>query len=168
MQFGSLVYLQTVAEIYEDIIEVDKERDDEGFAMLKIVVKPTYNVDAIKDFLENHVPMGVECNIVVQENEVETMNENETDLEKYISDKIDEYITDEKLKQLGYTKETFKNSELRLLFQSMMLSMEKAIQDETARLMKENSLSYGEARILATKIVRNSFEIGMKSEGGKQ
>ena len=92
------------------------------------------------------------------------MTEKETDLEKYISDKIDEYITDEKLKQLGYTKETFKNSKLRLFLRSMMLTMEEAILDETARLMKENSLSYGEARILANKIVRKSFEIGMKSE----
>ena len=91
------------------------------------------------------------------------MTENETDLEKCISDKLDD-VTDEKLEQLGYTKETFKNSELRLLIQSMLLSMEKAIQDETVRLMKENSLSYGEARILATNIVRKSFEIGMKSE----
>lgn len=71
MQFGSLVYLKTVAEIYDDIIEIDKEKDEMGFAMLKIVVKPTYDANFIKDFLENHVPIGVGYNIVVQGNEGE-------------------------------------------------------------------------------------------------
>lgn len=75
-----------------------------------------------------------------------------------------ENITDEQLEKLGYTKETFKGSNTEALLESMLFATEKTIQEETKRLMKENSLTYGEARIIATSNVLNSIEKGLKNE----
>lgn len=75
-----------------------------------------------------------------------------------------EKITDEQLEKLGYTKETFKGSNTEALLESMLFATEKTIQEETKRLMKENSLTYGEARIIATSNVLNSIEKGLKNE----
>ena len=77
---------------------------------------------------------------------------------------IDEYIDDKKLEKLGYTRETFKGSNTEALLESMLFATEKTIQEETKRLMKEHSLSYGEARITATNVVLNSIENGLKEE----
>ena len=77
---------------------------------------------------------------------------------------IDEYIDDEKLEKLGYTRETFKGSNTEALLESMLFATEKTIQEETKRLMKEHSLSYGEARIIATDVVLKSIENGLKEE----
>ena len=77
---------------------------------------------------------------------------------------IDEYIDDKKLEKLGYTRETFKGSNLEALLESMLFSTEKTIQKETKRLMKEHSLSYGEARIIATDMVLKAVENGLKEE----
>ena len=77
---------------------------------------------------------------------------------------IDEYIDDKKLEKLGYTRETFKGSNTEALLESMLFATEKTIQEETKRLMKENSLSYGETRIIATSNVLNSIEKGLKNE----
>ena len=75
---------------------------------------------------------------------------------------IDEYIEDKRLEKLGYTRETFKGSNTEALLESMLFSTEKTIQEETQRLMKEHSLSYGEARIMATDVVLKSIENGLK------
>ena len=77
---------------------------------------------------------------------------------------IDEYIDDKTLEKLGHTRETFKGSNLEALLESMLFSTEKTIQEETKRLMKEHSLSYGEARITATNVVLKSIENGLKEE----
>ena len=77
---------------------------------------------------------------------------------------IDEYIDDKKLEKLGYTRETFKGSNTEALLESMLFATEKTIQEETKRLMKEHSLSYGEARIIATDVVLKSIENGLKEE----
>jgi len=77
---------------------------------------------------------------------------------------IDEYIDDKKLEKLGYTRETFKGSNAEALLESMLFATEKTIQEETKRLMKEHSLSYGEARIIATSNVLNAIEKGLKNE----
>ena len=77
---------------------------------------------------------------------------------------IDEYIDDEKLEKLGYTRENFKGSNAEALLESMLFATEKTIQEETKRLMKEHSLSYGEARITATNVVLKSIENGLKEE----
>ena len=73
-------------------------------------------------------------------------------------------ITDKELAKLGYTKETFKGSNTEALLESMLFATEKTIQEETQRLMKENSLTYGEARIIATSNVLNAIEKGLKNE----
>ena len=77
---------------------------------------------------------------------------------------IDEYIDNKKLEKLGYTRETFKGSHLEALLESMLFATEKTIQEETKRLMKEHSLSYGEARIIATDMVLKAVENGLKEE----
>ena len=73
-------------------------------------------------------------------------------------------LTDNELAKLGYTKETFKGSNTEALLESMLFATEKTIQEETKRLMKEHSLSYGEARIIATSNVLNAIENGLKEE----
>lgn len=78
---------------------------------------------------------------------------------------IMDYISDEKLKELGYTdKESFQESNTKLLLEAMLMSTEKTIKDETKRLMKEHSLSYGEARGIATEQVLKSIKCGLKRE----
>lgn len=61
------------------------------------------------------------------------------------------------LKSMGYTKETFKGSRMELILKSMISSTEEVIQEETQKLMKGNSLSYGEARMIATSNILNSI-----------
>ena len=73
---------------------------------------------------------------------------------------INEYITDEQIKKFGHTRETFQESNLKLLLESMLYGAEKTIQEETQRLMKEHSLTYGEARSIATKQVIKSISKG--------
>lgn len=75
---------------------------------------------------------------------------------------MSDFIDDEKLEKLGYTRETFKGSNTEALLQSMIFATEKTIQEETQRLMKENSLTYGEARIIATSNVINAIEKRIK------
>lgn len=77
---------------------------------------------------------------------------------------ISRYISDEKLKAIGYTKKTFKGSNLEALLEAMLYSTKKTIQEETQRLMKEHSLSYGEARIIAIDRVLKSIKYGMEKE----
>lgn len=77
---------------------------------------------------------------------------------------IDEYIDDKNLEKLGYTRETFKGSNLEALLESMLFETEKTIQEETKRLMKEYSLSYGEARIIATDMAIKAIKYGLKEE----
>ena len=84
------------------------------------------------------------------------MTEKE-DLDK-MNINLEEYMSEEKLEKLGYTKETFKGSNLEALLESMIFGSEKTIQNETQRLMKEYSLSYGEARVIATGRVLNSLK----------
>lgn len=71
---------------------------------------------------------------------------------------INSYISDEKLKEIGHTRETFQDSNLKILLESMLMGTEQTIQDETKKLMKEHSLSYGEARNIAIKRTRDSVE----------
>ena len=76
-QWGSLIAIQNAAKKYEDIVEVDAKKDDKGFTILKIVVKPQYNIDFVKDFLENHVPIGTGYDIIVDNTIVNKKNTNE-------------------------------------------------------------------------------------------
>ena len=68
------------------------------------------------------------------------------------------------LKEIGMTKEQFKDSNLKFLLQAMIGSTEEAIQDGTKELMKEHSLSYGEARIIATEKVLSEVKTMMKGD----
>lgn len=68
-----------------------------------------------------------------------------------------DFIDDEQLEKIGYTKETFKGSKMESLLKSMISSTEEMIQEETQKLMKGNSLSYGEARIIAISNILNSI-----------
>lgn len=81
---------------------------------------------------------------------------------------IDEYIDDEKLEKLGFTREIFKGSHTEALLESMLFATEKTIQEETKRLMKEHSLSYGEARIIATDMALKAIKYGLKNELKKE
>ena len=76
---------------------------------------------------------------------------------------INDYLTEEQLKKFGHTKETFKGSNLEAFIEAMVFGTEKTIQQETHRLMKEHSLSYGEARGIAIKRVISSFKKGVEN-----
>lgn len=75
---------------------------------------------------------------------------------------VNEYISDDKLKEIGYTRERFQDSNLKMFWESMLVGIELTVQDETRRLMKEYSLSYGEARNIAYEITRNSLVAFLK------
>ena len=75
---------------------------------------------------------------------------------------IMDHITDEQLEKLGYTRESFKDSNVKLLLEAMLLSFEDTVQEETKKLMKTNSLTYAEARNIAFKNVFNAVAIGLK------
>lgn len=60
--------------------------------------------------------------------------------------------------ELGYTKENFKGSKLEMLLESLFSSIEEVIQEDTIKLMKENGLSYGEARIIVISSILNSIK----------
>ena len=76
-------------------------------------------------------------------------------------------ISDEQLEKIGYTRESFKGSNTEALLEAMLLSFEKNMQEETQNLMKNHSLSYGEARMIAFKRVFNAVANGLKG-GQKQ
>ena len=67
---------------------------------------------------------------------------------------IAEYVSEENLnkflKKLGYTNESFQDSNLKIFIESMIYGAEKTIHEETLKLMKENNLTYGEARNIVT------------------
>lgn len=77
---------------------------------------------------------------------------------------LGDLVSDEDLEKLGYTKETFKGSNTEALLESMLLSFEKTVQEETRNLMKNHSLSYGEARMIAFKRVFNAVANGLKGD----
>ena len=58
-QFGSLTYIQMAAVTYDDIIEVYKNKDQNGFALLTIVCKPNYDKKQIQKFIDEHLPLGI-------------------------------------------------------------------------------------------------------------
>ena len=83
-----------------------------------------------------------------------------TELGDYVSEKI----TDEQIAKFGMTREQFEQSEVKNLLEAMLYSTEKTIQEETQRLMKECSLSYGEARSIASRRVLNAVHDGMERD----
>ena len=147
-QIGSTVYYNAITKFYNDILYVEKI----GESKLKIACRPNYDAEGVKEFIENELVIGVDYEIVVEETEKEDFD-------------IDKYVPDEFLEKIGHTRETFKDSEIKNLLESMVLGMEDTIKGETQRLMKEHSLSYGEARIIATERVINSLKHNLGKEG---
>ena len=140
---GSIVYYNEIIKFYKDILYVEITEASK----LKIVCIPDYDADTVNEFIENELMIGVEYEIVVEE----TAN---------MDFDIDEYVPDEFLEKLGFTRETFKESNVKALLESMVLGMEDVIQEETLRLMREYGLSYGEARTVAIERVRESIRDG--------
>ena len=64
------------------------------------------------------------------------------------------------LEELGYTKETFKGTELELFIKAMIKGIDKFVQEETKRLMKEHSLSYGEALGIVLCAIKKQMMVG--------
>lgn len=58
-RFGSLAYIQMAAVTYDNIIEVYKNKDPNGFAVLIIVCKPNYDNKQIQKFIDEYLPLGV-------------------------------------------------------------------------------------------------------------
>jgi len=66
--FGSLNYLIVEADKVDDILYVMRDRDEFGLAFLKIIVKPNYDIDAILEFIREHVALSTTYEIIVEEN----------------------------------------------------------------------------------------------------
>ena len=77
---------------------------------------------------------------------------------------VNEYIIDKHIKKLGMTREQFENSEVKNLLEAMMHAYVKTVHETALKLMKEKSLSYGEATFIAHKMVHKSVEWGLKNE----
>ena len=75
---------------------------------------------------------------------------------------IAEEITDEQLEGIGMTREHFRDSPARHLLDAMLMAFDKTVQETTLKLMKEKSLSYGEAYSLAVEMTRKSAEEMMR------
>ena len=145
---GSWEHLAEKSKQFPDIIEI-RECIEIPHSILILCKKGS--LETVKEF-KKYVPLGVNCIF----KEVNYMTEPEINIE--------EQITEERLEKIGYTKETFKGSNTEALLKAMLLATEKTIQDETQRLMKEHSLSYGEARIIAIDRVLESIKNGMEKE----
>ena len=61
--FGSPAHIRSEAPKYEDIIAIGitKEKLD---STVNIIVKPDYNEDKIKEFIDNTIPLGIAYNII--------------------------------------------------------------------------------------------------------
>lgn len=81
---------------------------------------------------------------------------------------IAEYISEENLnkflKKIGHTNETFEDSELKKFIESMIYGAEKTIHEETLKLMKENNLTYGEAKNIVTPKIIEAIREGLKKD----
>lgn len=77
---------------------------------------------------------------------------------------LTEYIPDDELEKIGFTKETFKGSRVEALLEVTRYGIEKIIQEETQRLMREHNLSYGEARSIVTDAVLNTLKYRLKDD----
>ena len=62
--FGSPAYLNLEAEKVDDILYLIIP--DSLVYPLKIIVKPGYDIDTVLEFVENHVPIGVYYEIIVE------------------------------------------------------------------------------------------------------
>lgn len=62
--FGSTAYLNLEAEKVDDILYLIIP--DRGYDPLKIIVKPGYDIDTVKEFVENHIPFSVYYDIIVE------------------------------------------------------------------------------------------------------
>lgn len=79
---------------------------------------------------------------------------------------VTELISDEQLEKLGFTREAFEESNVKILLESMLFGFEETLKEETQKLMKEHSLSYGEARSIAFNRVFGAVANGMKGGYG--
>ena len=68
------------------------------------------------------------------------------------------------LKKLGYTNESFQDSNLKIFIESMIYGAEKTIHEETLKLMKENNLTYGEAKNIVTPKILEAIRGGLKKD----
>ena len=75
-----------------------------------------------------------------------------------------DYLSDEQLEKIGYTRETFKGSKTELFLQCLLEGTEQTINEDTQRLMKEYNLSFGEARSIAIDRTLNSLKSMMGKE----
>ena len=72
--------------------------------------------------------------------------------------KVIDYLSDEQLEKIGFTRETFKGSKTELFLQCLLEVTEQTINEDTQRLMKEHNLSFGEARSFAIDRTLNSLK----------
>ena len=138
---GSVGYITVEAEKYEDIQHIQADIKKYPHQPLMIICKPDYNKEKVMEFIEDNIPLGTSYEIIVQKDfkELKEINEdlNETT----------EMTNEEKLKKLF--EEAPEGSELA----NLKIAMEKAANDmvneHVKQLMKEHSLTYGEAMIIA-------------------
>lgn len=68
--FGSMAYLNLEASKVPDILYlIEPNRTSLDFC-LKIVCRPGYNIDSVMDFVEEHLPLHLEYEVVVESEEI--------------------------------------------------------------------------------------------------
>ena len=68
--FGSMAYLNLEASKVPDILYlIEPNRTSLDFC-LKIVCHPGYNIDSIMEFVDNHLPMHMTSEVIVESEEI--------------------------------------------------------------------------------------------------
>lgn len=68
--FGSMAYLNLEASKVPDILYlIEPDITSEDYC-LKIVCRPGYNIDSIMEFVEEHLPMHIASEVIVESEEI--------------------------------------------------------------------------------------------------
>ena len=70
---GSIVYYNAITKFYNDVLYVEMI----GTSKIKVVCKPNYDANEVREFIENELVIGVEYEIVVEGTEEKTITEKD-------------------------------------------------------------------------------------------
>ena len=64
---GCLSYIEFEAQRNDNIFYITYD-ESEYPILVKIIVKPNYDIDSILDFCDNYIPLGIYHQVIVEEN----------------------------------------------------------------------------------------------------
>ena len=68
--FGSMAYLNLEASKVPDILYLIEPNKTSLDFCLKIVCRPGYNINSIMEFVDNHLPMDMASEVIVESEEI--------------------------------------------------------------------------------------------------